>query len=182
MSRVAAVRTYLEMLEPSALRARRLADPDIEVRLRRDCTVAEYRALYRAVGNSWHWHDRETWSDERLAAHLDRDTVSIHVLRVKGEIAGYFELERRPSRIVEILYFGLVPAAIGRGLGGHLLTVAVEEAWAAGATAVCLNTCTLDHPAALANYRARGFDVVREETYEQDLPASALMPGERHGS
>jgi len=35
---------------------------------------------------------------------------------------------------------------------------------------VWLHTCTLDDPAALPNYVARGFRPFREERYEADLP------------
>lgn len=170
MSRVPAIRTYLRMLAPSELRPRRLESPDIVVERMSPCTPPEYRLLYRAVGAAWHWHDRDAWNDERLAEHLDRDGVSVSVLRVSGQLAGYFELERHPSGDVEILYFGLIEAFFGRGYGAHLLSVAVDEAWRLGASSVRLNTCTLDHPAALANYRARGFTAFREEHYEQVIP------------
>ena len=58
---------------------------------------------------------------------------------------------------VEVAYFGLLPRFIGQGLGGHLLTAAVERAWQRGAKRVWLHTCDLDHPAALPHYQARGF-------------------------
>ena len=78
---------------------------------------------------------------------------------------GYYELAREPDGAVEIVYFGLVAEAQGRGLGRGLLTHAVRTAWASGATRVWLHTCTLDGPAALPNYLARGFRPVREERY-----------------
>ena len=73
---------------------------------------------------------------------------------------------------MEIAYFGLVPAAIGRGLGRALLTAAVDAAWSLKPvpSRVWLHTCTLDHPAALRNYLARGFQVSRTEQYTVDLP------------
>ena len=86
------------------------------------------------------------------------------VLTVEGEPAGYFEL-RRNGTDIEIAYFGLLPAFTGRGLGAHLLTEAVEQAWAAGATRVWLHTSTLDHPAALPNYLKRGFTIFKTEEY-----------------
>ena len=89
---------------------------------------------------------------------------------VSGSPAGYFELEGQPGGNVEITSFGLLPAYIGRGLGGHLLTVAIEKAWQMGSSRVWLHTCSLDHPGALANYCARGFQVFREETASQDVP------------
>jgi hypothetical protein len=46
----------------------------------------------------------------------------------------------------------------------------VERAWEAGADRVLVNTCTLDHPQALPNYLARGFEVVRKRTEWRMLP------------
>jgi ribosomal protein S18 acetylase RimI-like enzyme len=182
MPHVAAVRTYLRMSSPAELRPRRVSEPGVVIQQLSPCTSGDYRVLYREVGGAWHWHDRDTWTDERLAEHLERDAVSVFVLRVHGDLAGYFELERHPGGDVEILYFGLVAKYFGRGLGAHMLTVAVEEAWRLGASSVRLNTCTLDHPAALANYRARGFTSFREEHYEQVIPEPAGENVERHGS
>jgi GNAT superfamily N-acetyltransferase len=70
---------------------------------------------------------------------------------------------------VEIVLFGLVAAAQGQGLGKWLLTRAVDEAWAMGATRVWLHTCTLDSPVALPNYEARGFVRYRSETYTVEM-------------
>jgi GNAT superfamily N-acetyltransferase len=59
---------------------------------------------------------------------------------------------------------------IGQGLGRALLTKAVDVSWSLRPTRVWLHTCTLDHPAALANYLARGFKVMRTERYTVELP------------
>ena len=162
-----AIRTYLELPRPAAAAA---ADPALDVRRLDGPTPAGYRRLYAAVGRAYRWVDRDAWSDDRLAAHLARADVSVWTLRDAGDVAGYFELERRVDDAgtteVEILYFGLVGPALGRGLGRRLLERAIAESWALGAERVVLNTCTLDHPAALPNYLARGFRVVREERYE----------------
>ena len=68
---------------------------------------------------------------------------------------------------LEITYFGLLPEFIGRGLGGALLTSAIEEAWACRRGVVPIrvwvHTCNRDHPQALANYQARGMVVYRVE-------------------
>jgi len=55
---------------------------------------------------------------------------------------------------------------IGQGLGKHLLSCAVRDAWALRPTRVWLHTCTLDHPHALSNYEARGFVAYKTEHYE----------------
>ena len=91
--------------------------------------------------------------------------VEFWVAYDEGAPAGYFELARHDDgRTVEIAYFGLLPHAVGKEQGGPLLTAAVDRAWAMGAGRVYVNTCSLDHPDALDNYKRRGFAVfdVRE--------------------
>ena len=160
-------RTHLALRDRAALRApsRAAALDGLRLARRAPCSVAEYRALYRLVGARWRWVDRDAWPYARLAAWLSRSDVAVWVLEGSDGPAGYFELHRHSSGSVEIVYFGLVESATGRGLGGWLLVRAVEEAWAMGARWVGLNTCTLDGPAALPNYLARGFRPYRTEEY-----------------
>jgi GNAT superfamily N-acetyltransferase len=165
MPTVPARRTYLEMSSPTALRGSAPLPEGVTVTRERPCDVALYRALYAGVGGAHHWIDRLAWSDETVARHLALPTVAVWILRENGVVGGYFELVGHADGSVEISYFGLLPDKHGRGLGRHLLTRAVEEAWALGATRVWLHTCTLDGPAALPNYLARGFMPYRTEDY-----------------
>ncbi len=169
-------RTYLELRDPANLRPARESELPARVERVESCPVGFYRALYRDVGERWHWRDRLAWSDERVAEHLGRESVAIFVMRVGTDVAGYFELEEHDDDSVEIAYFGLRPEFFGRGLGGELLTQAVREAWRTGAKRVWLHTCTLDSPRALPNYLARGFEPFREEWYTTDVP---MMTAER---
>ena len=176
MAPTTVIRTYLEMRSPDALRAANApdagsSDGTIRVERREAVSPAEYRALYRAVGEAYHWRDRLAWSEEALAAYLAQPSVAVWVLTVGGVTAGYFELRAHDDGSIEIAYFGLVRQFIGRGLGKHLLTRAVQEAWRDGASRVWLHTCTLDDPAALPNYLARGFTPYRQETYTAAPPA-----------
>jgi hypothetical protein len=43
-----------------------------------------------------------------------------------------------------------------------------------GARRVWVHTCDLDHPRALANYQARGFEVFRVVEDDEDLPDQPL--------
>ncbi len=95
-----------------------------------------------------------------------------------GESAGYFELQRHDDGAVEIVYFGLTPGFIGRGLGGMMLTRAVREAWDMDATRVWLHTCTLDSERALPGYKARGFREYKTERLEVDIDGTEVV-GER---
>lgn len=159
-------RTHLALRDPRDLRPGR--PPSLEeVRLvrRSPCAPDAYLGLYRLVGERWQWRDRLRWAPERLAAWLARADVAVWVLELAGAPAGYFELHRHETGAVEIVYFGLAERAMGRGLGGWMLERAAAEAWAMGARWVTLNTCTLDGPAALPNYRARGFVPYRTDEY-----------------
>jgi GNAT superfamily N-acetyltransferase len=155
---------YLEMTDPGQLRPSSAETGALAIR-RIDPPRPELnRSLYAEVGGDWRWTDRLAWSDEEWSAYLGRPGLQTWVGYVADEPAGYFELERQDRGDVEIAYFGLLPRFIGRGLGGPLLTAATRRAWEMGASRVWLHTCTLDHPAALRNYRARGFRLYREES------------------
>ena len=103
-------------------------------------------------------------------AYLSDPAVSLWVMTVGDAVAGYFELRREDEKSTEIVYFGLLPEFTGRGLGGFLLTEAVERAWASGARRVWLHTCSFDHPVAIQNYLDRGFIVFKTEQYAATRP------------
>lgn len=161
---------YLAMAAPADLRLPSSVPPP-ELEVRRACVPCPElsRFLYTAVGRDWHWTDRLPWRDEQWMAYLDRPEVETWLALVGGTPAGYFELERQPAGEVDIAYFGLLRQFVGRGLGGHLLAAAVRRAWEMGAARVTVNTCSLDHPAALGNYLARGFTVEREEVVMREV-------------
>lgn len=176
MRRVEVVRTYLTLDRPHQLRPSRSAfGAGVRVVSHAPCSVADYRRLYRDVGEQWYWHDRLEWNDATLAGHLAKPTVAVRELLVGSESAGYYELQRHDDGSVEIVYFGLVPKFIGRGLGGPLLTAAAREAFAMGGTRVWLHTCTLDSPNALPSYQARGFRPYRTQRLEVELEGTQVV-------
>lgn len=154
---------YLEMLDPSALRPARSQAHPFEVRQAKVPYPALNRFLYTEVGAAYRWIERLRWRDEQWMAYLDRPQQQTWLGYVEGTPAGYFELEAQDAGNVELAYFGLLPPFIGQGIGGLLLTAAIEQAWSMGARRVWVHTCTLDHPAALKNYQARGFRLYDEK-------------------
>lgn len=158
-------RTYLEMQTPAELQPALSDDPRIRIEPQPDCSVELFRFLYVEVGKNYHWIDRLPWTDKDIRAHLAQPEISVWLMSFDDEKAGYFELRKCEDGATEIAYFGLLPQYLGRGLGKHLLTCAVEQAWADGANRVWLHTCTLDDEAALPNYLKRGFKPVRTEKY-----------------
>ena len=166
---VTVVRTYLDL--PPHVRYDRTAPPSGAAwRELPKTSWRQVRDLYALVGADYHWVDRNAWSDEAWATHVQSPGVRAFVLEVAGRDAGYVELARTGEE-VEIAYFGLASFAHGRGLGRWLLEQAIAEAQAWHATRVWLHTCTLDAAAALPNYLARGFVVTRRETYTVQVPA-----------
>jgi GNAT superfamily N-acetyltransferase len=173
-TRVSVRRTHLELGALDALRPGREPAELPELVRRRPITTGDYLSLYTLVGDLWLWRDRLVWRTDELERYLASPDVHVWSARVGGETAGYFELQKHRDATVEVMYFGLVPAFIGRGLGGWLLTRAAQESFALGASRVVLNTCTLDAPQALPNYLARGFTIVREDQYLFDVPANGV--------
>lgn len=164
-------RTYLELSSVQQLAPG--PAPTVPAALERidPCSVDTWRALYRQIGAPWHWHDRDALDHRAMEAHLARP--EIRIFRVTAELgpawtdaAGFLELERHADGSVEIAYVGLDQRLLGRRLGGWLVSEAVRMAFAWGATRTWLHTCTLDAPAALPNYLARGFSITRVETYQ----------------
>lgn len=122
------------------------------------------RFLYQYVGGPWDWKEKLNWTDQQWQTYAEVESLRTWIAYEQGSPAGYFELERQPGNEVEIKYFGLAEAFIGKGFGGCLLSRAIEEAWQWGKVErVWVHTCSLDHPGALSNYQARGFQLYKTE-------------------
>ncbi|MFN4164397.1 MAG: GNAT family N-acetyltransferase [Ferrovibrio sp.] len=125
-------------------------------------TVGFYRYLYEAVGGRWHWVDRHRMSDVALGHIINDPLVEIWVPYVGGVPAGYIELDRRAetsdeTKPINIAYFGLAPEFFGRGIGPWLLRAGIRQAFSYDTKRLTVNTCNLDHPAALPLYQKLGF-------------------------
>ncbi|MCS7068861.1 MAG: GNAT family N-acetyltransferase [Meiothermus sp.] len=161
---------YLEMRDPSELRPKRVQMEGFLV-MKAEIPCAELQHfLYRSVGGKWYWYEKAHWSYRQWWEYAQNPHLHTWVAYLRGTPAGYFQLEVQPEGNVQIAYFGLLEQFGGMGLGGHLLTCALEEAWRLGARRVWVHTCSLDHPAALANYQARGMQLYHTETALTEIP------------
>ena len=162
--------TYLEMLQaPESAAAVRRDDADIVRAV--DPPIHFYRYLYDAVGADYAWIDRKRLSDEDLAAIIHAPGTEIYVLYADGCPAGYAELDfSRPSD-VELVFFGLLSGFGGRGFGRYLLTETINLVWSRGVDRFHVETCSLDHPAALPLYQKCGFVPFKQATEIRDLIA-----------
>ena len=188
---LAAVVTYLEMrtrpatayppapsllasplLAPSpfALDRRALPDPDW------------YRALFRRVGTPWLWFSRLAMDDRTLTGIIHHEAVEVYAVVMVNETrlnedVGLLELDFREAGACGLAYVALAAEWTSRGHGSRLLAAALESAWRPGIARVHLQTCTLDHPAALPAYLRAGFAVCGRaiETFP-DPRETGLLP------
>lgn len=184
--------THLQQLNPEDMSPSARSLPPLARIERVEAITPEFsRFLYRGVGSAWNWTDRLGLPRSAWEAVLRAPGSETWVLYVAGAPAGYVELAGRArdaastpdlggATEVEIVYFGLFPERIGQGLGGPLLEEGIRRAWDLDSrwpglpevSRVWVHTCSLDGPAALANYRARGFSIFMTESEEQ-TPADA---------
>ena len=159
---------YLEMKSASALKDRN----DSHGLQIFECEIKQFqfnRFLYQLVGADWEWIDKLAWTNDQWKAFAENENLRTWVGYYKGSPAGYYELQQQDDGDVEIAYFGLAFKFIGKGFGGYLLSHAIKSAWDwEGTRRVWVHTCTLDHPTALQNYKARGLEVYKVETEQKD--------------
>lgn len=167
--------TYtLEMFKPGDLRAKYADYPDLCIK-RMEIKCPEFnKFLHTTVGYDYRWGGKTDWDKDAWYRYVNRDEMETWVAYLSGTPAGYFELEKHTEGGVQILSFGLLPNFIGKGLGGHLLTKAVERAWEMGASKVWVRTCSHDHPHALKNYLARGFQIQQTSQGPANPPIKAF--------
>ena len=129
-----------------------------------------FLSLYDAVGRDYAWEDIHAREHSDIAAWLQSDRMSLYTLYGRGWPQGFFMLEDVGDGVVDLAYLGLVPEAVGKGLGRWLLRSAILMAWdRPGTLKLTVNTCTLDHPRALQSYQKSGFAPVRRENRRRIL-------------
>jgi GNAT superfamily N-acetyltransferase len=128
-----------------------------------------YRYIYRLIGDPHHWMSRRRLNDDELKRIIHDPKVSVYVLYVGGVPVGMGEIDARNPAASEVKFFGVAPDYQGRGIGRFFLTHIVDLAWSAGPARLRLETCTLDHPAALRLYQKFGFTVFDQQTGQIEL-------------
>jgi GNAT superfamily N-acetyltransferase len=166
--KVAAVITHLQMTARPAPRPvppgpwvlRKVATPSVD----------SYRELYRRVGQEWLWIARIRMADAELSARIQSPDVEIYALVNEGRDEGLLELDFRDPGACEIVFFGVTSKLVGTGAGRWLMSRTLELAWSRPLERLWLNTCTFDHPSALAFYQRSGFHAFRRQIVILDDP------------
>lgn len=172
--------TYLEMADrpsyprPSLPMGRKLALLRAETP-----PVWYFLSLYDAVGAAHEWTDMHTRPQAELEAFVQDPQVHLYTLICDGWPAGFFQCDFRTAGVGALAYFGLVPEAVGKGLGTYLLKTAIHTLWdGPGVARLTVETCTLDHPRALPLYQKMGFVPSRQASASRVLTRPHPLPEE----
>ncbi|WP_020468476.1 GNAT family N-acetyltransferase [Zavarzinella formosa] len=166
--------THLEMLSPGELKPKNAPAKQATIYRVPQPMPSLNRFFYYAIGEEWGWFERRIWSPNDWSRHLNRPELETWIVSWSGVPAGYCELERQPGGNVEISYFGLLPQYTQMKLGGWFLGEMIRQAWTGGTNRVWVHTCDLDHPAALANYKARGFREFKQTQEPGPIPLAEI--------
>ena len=165
--------TYLRQVSRPSLPPQPRPPRKLAILRAEDPPVHFYRYLYDLVGRRWNWVSRRALTDAELALIIGDQAVSLYVLYVDGVPGGMAEIDAAAHPVVDIRFFGLAPDFIGKGLARFFLANAIELAWAAHPREVRIETCSLDHPAALALYQKFGFTVFDQRQARVELLTEA---------
>lgn len=161
--------TYLEQTSRPILPTPLRPSGKIAIMRAENPPVSFYRYLYRLVGDPHYWMSRRQLGDADLARIVGDPKVYVYVLYVGGVPAGMGEIDMRNELAAELKFFGVAPDYQGKGLGRFFLTHVIDLAWALGPKKLRLETCTLDHPAALPLYQKIGFSVFDQQSGQVEL-------------
>ena len=178
--KLANVVTYLEMRTPPESMAAYPTMSEYAVRRVDKPALDWYRKLYREIGEPWLWFSRLRMPDDELRGILHDPAVDVYALSHDGVDGGLLEFDRRSFPDIELSFFGVTPALIGKGAGRALLEHCLPLAWGHNPRRVWLHTCTADHPGALGFYMKFGFvpykravEIADDPRVMGELPRSA---------
>ncbi|WP_068315340.1 GNAT family N-acetyltransferase [Polycladidibacter hongkongensis] len=176
LDRMAFVVTNLEMLSPP--QAKGQLPEGMHLERQEQVTTEGFLAMFRAVGTPWLWFGRLQMSEQELSDTLQEDGREVYFAKLHGTDVGLLELKFSDDGDVEVVYFGLIPEAIGGGRGRWMMEQAIAIAFSRdGTKRLWLHTCTGDSPVALKFYMACGFkpvsrsiELVRDPRLDGVLP------------
>ncbi|MBL4872891.1 MAG: GNAT family N-acetyltransferase [Rhodobacteraceae bacterium] len=163
--------TYLEMAQKPSFPYPPMPTGGPTVLLAADNPPVRYFLnMYDAVGSEYEWSDQHEKPLLEVKEFLHDPSVTMFSLMRNGWPAGFFILDARVARECDLAYFGLVPEAVGLGLGKYLLHTAILMGWnLPNVTKLTVNTNSLDHPRALPLYQKAGFAPVRRAEHKRIL-------------
>ena len=158
-------RNYLEIKSINALIDSSPPNLECSINIVKPDDFQINKFFYKTVGKKHRWTDRLIWSEENWIKYSSDPKVETYVLKVRNDLAGYFELIFHTNiQEIEIAYFGLLEEYHYKKLGGYLLSTAIKKSFKKkDIKRDWVHTCTLDHKNAIKNYLARGMKIYKKE-------------------
>ena len=158
-------RNYLEINSIKDLSETYLFPKESSVKLVKPLDFQLNKFFYKNIGKKHNWVDRLIWTEKQWEEYATNKNVKTYVLKIKEDIAGYFELIfHSDENEVEIAYLGLLEEYHNKKLGSYLLSSAIKNSFIENPKRVWVHTCSLDHKNALNNYLSRGMKIFKTET------------------
>ena len=158
-------RNYLEINSLKDLNQGSKPSDDYTLNLLDPINFQLNKFFYKNIGKKHSWVDRLIWTEKQWEEYTTNKNVKTYVLKIKDDIAGYFELISHPDQNeVEIAYLGLLEEYHNKKLGSYLLSSAIRNSFIENPKRVWVHTCSLDHKNALNNYLSRGMKIFKTET------------------
>tara|TARA_B100001057_G_scaffold493064_1_gene586782 strand:+ start:37 stop:540 length:504 start_codon:yes stop_codon:yes gene_type:complete len=158
-------RNYLEINSIKDLSETYLFPKKSSVKLVKPLDFQLNKFFYKNIGKKHNWVDRLIWTEKQWEEYATNKNVKTYVLKIKEDIAGYFELIfHSDENEVEIAYLGLLEEYHNKKLGSFLLSSAIKNSFIENPKRVWVHTCSLDHKNALNNYLSRGMKIFKTET------------------
>ncbi|MBV8930937.1 MAG: GNAT family N-acetyltransferase [Kutzneria sp.] len=166
--------SHLEMTSQEQLIPAAPVPEEIVLREVSDAELDVIKDVHDRLARPFYWRSL-AWGREQWLACLNKEGIRTWLADVGGEPMGLVQLHIHPGGDVEFDFFGVVPEFVGKGYGGHLLTIATRLAWSIcpddvdTVRRVWLKTSCYDHPSAKKNYESRGYRHFHTETIPRDL-------------
>ena len=158
-------RNYLEINSLKDLKKSKYSPDDCLIDLSDPTDFQINKFFYKNIGKKHRWTDRLVWTDNDWIKYVSNKKVETYILKINNDLAGYFELIFHSEiKEIEIAYFGLLEEYHNKGLGSHLLSLAIKKSFLKKPKRVWLHTCSLDHENALRNYISRGMKIFKKES------------------
>jgi len=158
-------RNYLEIKSLKDLQETTYPTDEYKIQIVEPVDFQLNKFFYKNIGKNHNWVDRLVWSQKQWVEYVSNKKVRTYTLKVKGDLAGYFELIfHQDSEEVEIAYLGLLKKYQNKKLGSYILSAAIKNSFINNTKRVWVHTCSLDHKNALNNYINRGMKVFKTET------------------
>lgn len=143
----------------------------------KNSSAKSFLKLYNKVGYNYEWNDMLNVKQKIIRELIQNQQVDFFLFFKNLNLLGFFILDFRKKGVADLMYFGLLPKAIGLGYGKNMLKIAIDESYKKKVKKITVNTNNLDHPRALPLYKKNGFRPSKKEIHSRTLVKQNAQKG-----